>query len=129
MFFYFREGKNAAQAAKMLCDVYGEEAVKDRQCRNWFDKFRSENFSLKDEQSSGRPNQVDDDQIKAIIDSDCHVTVLEIEEMLKIPKSTMDRHIQHLGLVKKIDIRIPHELKESHSTKRINACDLHLKCN
>ena len=60
-------------------------------------------FSLKDEQHSGRPNEVDDDQIKAIIESDHHITVQEIEEMLKIPKSTIDRHIQRLGLVKKRD--------------------------
>ena len=48
----------------------------------------------------------------------------EIEEMLQIPKSTIDRHIQRLGLVKKLDIWIPHELKEIHLTKRINPCDL-----
>ena len=53
----------------------------------------------------------------------------EIKEMLKIPKSTVDRHIQRLGLVKKLDIWIPHELKEIHSTKRINTCDLLLKHN
>ena len=34
----------------MLRDVYGEEALKDRQYRSWFDKFRSGGFSLKDEQ-------------------------------------------------------------------------------
>ena len=61
LLFYFRKGKNAAQAAKMLRDVYGEEALKDRQCRNRFDKFRSGDFSVKDEQRSGRPNEVDDD--------------------------------------------------------------------
>ena len=55
--------------------MYGEEALKDRQCRNWFDKFGSGDFSLKDEQRSGQPNEVDDDQIKAIIESDRHVTV------------------------------------------------------
>ena len=74
--------------------------VKDRQCRNWFDKFRSGDFSLKDEQRSGRPNEADDDQIKAIIESDCHLTVREIKEMVKIPKSTIDRHIQPLGCYK-----------------------------
>ena len=37
--------------------------------------------------------------------------------------------MQRLGLVKKLDICIPRELKEIHSTKRINACDLHLKRN
>ena len=35
LIFYFRTGKNAAQ----LRDVYGEEALKDRQCQNWSDKL------------------------------------------------------------------------------------------
>ena len=34
-----------------------------------------------------------------------------------------------LLLVKKLDIWIPHEFKENYLTKRINACDLHLKCD
>ena len=127
MLFCFRKGKNAAQAAKKLRDVYGEEALNDRQCQSWFDKFLSGDFSLKDVQFSGRLNEVDDDQIKAINESNRHVTVRKIEEMLQIPQSTIDRHIQRLGLVKKLDIWIPHELKEIHLTKRINACDLHLK--
>ena len=49
--------------------------------------------------------------------------------MLKIPKSTIDRLIKLLGLVKKLDIWIPHELKEIYLTIRINSCDLHLKRN
>ena len=109
--------------------MYGEKALKDRQCRNWFDMFRSEDFPLSDEQRSGRPNQVDDDHVKAIIESDRHVTVREIKKVLKIPKSTIGRHIQRLELVKKLDIWIPHELKEIHLTKLINACDLYLKRN
>ena len=80
LLFYFRKGKNAAQAAKKLRDVYGEETLKDRQCQNWFDKFRSGYFPLKDEQRSGRPNKFDD-QIKAIIESDGHVTVRLIKKL------------------------------------------------
>ena len=53
----------------------------------------------------------------------------EIEEILKIPKSTIEHHIQRLGLVKKLNICIPHELKEIHLTKRTNAYDLHLEHN
>ena len=41
----------------------------------------------------------------------------------------MAHPVQRLGLVKKLDFWIPHELKEIHSTKRINACDFHLKRN
>ncbi|XP_014482319.1 PREDICTED: histone-lysine N-methyltransferase SETMAR-like [Dinoponera quadriceps] len=112
LLFYFRKGKNAAQAAKKLRDVYGEEALKERQCRNWFDKFRSGDFLLKDEQRSDRPLQADDDQIKAIIELDRHISEREIGEKLKIPKSTIHDHIKRLGFVKKLDIWVPHELKK-----------------
>lgn len=73
--------------------------------------------------------KADDEQIKGIIELDRHVTEREIVEKLKIPKSTIHNHIKRLGLVKKLDIWVPHELKEIHLTKRINACDIHLKRN
>ena len=63
-------GKNTAQATKKLRGLYGEEALKNRQCRNWFDKFRSGDFSLRDDQRLGQPNEVYNDQIKAKIESD-----------------------------------------------------------
>ena len=63
LLFYFRKGKNATQAAKKLGYVYDKEALKDKQFRNWFDKFRSGDFSLKDEQRSGWPNGFNDDRI------------------------------------------------------------------
>ena len=93
LLFYFRKGKNATQATKKLFNVYSDKSLKDRQCRNWCDKFRSGDFLLKDEQRSGLPNKVDDGGIKVIIGSGRHVTVREIEEMLKIPRSTIDCHI------------------------------------
>lgn len=46
---------------------------------------------------------------------------------MKLPKLTVNDHMKLLGLVKKFDIWIPHELIEIHLTKRINACDLHLR--
>ncbi|GFW83774.1 transposase [Trichonephila clavipes] len=72
LLFYFRKGKNASQAHKKLCAVYGDEALKERQCQNWFAKFRSGDFSLKDKKRSCHPVEVDYDLIKAIIDSDRH---------------------------------------------------------
>ena len=49
LLFYFREGKNKSQAHEKLSAVYGDEALKERKCQNWFAKFRSGYFSLKDE--------------------------------------------------------------------------------
>ena len=51
-----------------------------------------------------RPNEVDDDQIKAIIEWDRHLSVGKIKEILKIPKPTINCLIQRLGLAKKLHI-------------------------
>ena len=102
LLLYFRKGKNASQAHKKLYAVYGDEALKERQCQNWFDKFRSGDFSLKDEKRSDRP--VDDDLIKAIIDSDRHSTTREIAEKLHISDTCIENHLKQLSHVQKNSI-------------------------
>ena len=53
--FYFRKGKNAPQAHRKLCGVYGDECLSERQCQNWFARFRSRNSDVKDELRPDRP--------------------------------------------------------------------------
>ena len=48
-FFYFRNRKNAAQAHRKLCGVYGDDCISERQCQNWFARFRYGNFDVKDD--------------------------------------------------------------------------------
>ena len=59
-------------------------------------------FFTKDKTLSGRPSDADEDDIKALIELDYHVTLREIEEKLKMPKSTNHMHIKRLGLVKSL---------------------------
>ena len=53
------------------------EALKEMQCQNWFAKCGSGDFSPKKAQRSGRPVEVYEKYIKAIIDSDRHNTIHE----------------------------------------------------
>ena len=69
LLYYFRKGKNAVQARKKLYDVYGEKSLTDLQCQNGFARFRSGDFHLKDAPRSGRPTEVDNDKIKAMIEN------------------------------------------------------------
>ena len=59
LLYYFRKGKNAVQARKKLNYVYGEKSLTE--CQNWFARFRSGDFDLKDAPRSGCPTEVDDD--------------------------------------------------------------------
>ena len=60
LLFYFRRGKNAVKAQKNLYGVYGEKSLTERQFQNWFARFRSGDFHLKDASSAECPTEVDD---------------------------------------------------------------------
>ena len=117
------------QARKKLYDVYGEKSLTERQCQNWFARFRSGNFDLKDAPRSGRPTEVDHDKIKAMIENNRRGTTLKIAEKLNISHTCVERHLKQLGYVNKLDIWVPHKLNEIQLTKRISICDSLLKHN
>jgi len=52
--------------------MYGEDAVSERVCQNWFAKFRAGDTTCEDRECSGRPLMVDNDQIKSLIESNPH---------------------------------------------------------
>ena len=67
LLYYFRKGENVVQARKKLYDVYGEKLLTESQCQNWFPRFPSGDFDLKDTPRFGRLTEVDDGKIKAMI--------------------------------------------------------------
>ena len=51
----------------MICEVYGVGYIIEGICHNYFFKFGSEDFLLKDDQRSDRPFEVDKDKMKLVI--------------------------------------------------------------
>ena len=68
LLYYFRKGKNAVQARKKLYGIYDKKSLTERQCQNWFARFRSGDFHIKDAPRPGRPTEVED-KIKAVIEN------------------------------------------------------------
>ncbi|GIY60255.1 histone-lysine N-methyltransferase SETMAR [Caerostris darwini] len=91
--YYFRKCKDLLHAHKK-CAVYGNEALKEKQCQNWLVKFHSGDFSLKNAQRSGHPVEVAETHMKAIIDSDCHSTTREIAEKLNVLHTCIQNKIK-----------------------------------
>ena len=59
----------------------------DQTCQKWFVKFRAGDLSLDDAPQSGRPVEVDSDQIETLIENNQCYTTRNIADILKIPKS------------------------------------------
>jgi len=93
MLFYFRKGKNATQTRKKKSAVYGEGAVSERVCRNWFAKFRAGDTTCENRERSDRPSVVDDDQIKSLIESNPHYMTREIAEKIDVSQKSVVNHL------------------------------------
>ena len=92
--------------------MYGEGAVTDRTCQKWFAKFCAGDFSLDNDTQSGRPVEVDSDQIKTLTENNQLYTTLEIADILKISKSRAENHLHQLGYVHRFDVCVPHKFSD-----------------
>ena len=52
--FCFHLKKTAAEAHRMLSSTYGEAALSERACREWFQRFKSDDFHVKDRYGGGK---------------------------------------------------------------------------
>ncbi|GFT64270.1 retrovirus-related Pol polyprotein from transposon TNT 1-94 [Trichonephila clavipes] len=46
--------KSAAEAHRMLSNTYGEAAIRERTCREWFQRFKNDDFEVEDQHGGGR---------------------------------------------------------------------------
>ena len=92
-------------------------------------KVHAGDFALDDSPRSGRPVEVDSDQIEMLIENNQYCTTQEIANILKISKSSTENHLQQLGYVNQFDVWFPHKLSEKNLLDHISACDSLLKCN
>ena len=68
--YYFKKGRNTTKTQKKKKRlVYREGAMTDRTCQKWFAKFRAGDFSLGHAPQSGRPVEVDSNQIKTLTEN------------------------------------------------------------
>ena len=77
-----------------------------------FKKFCKDK-SLEDEEHSGRPSEVDNNQLRAIIEADPFTTTQEAARQLNIDHSMVIWHLKQIGKVKQLDKWVPHELTEN----------------
>jgi hypothetical protein len=55
LLYEFNRGSKAAEAARNICDVYGEDSIAKRTAQNGFARFKQGNFDMSDTPGTGRP--------------------------------------------------------------------------
>ncbi|XP_011052820.1 PREDICTED: histone-lysine N-methyltransferase SETMAR-like, partial [Acromyrmex echinatior] len=121
--------KNAAQTCRQICEVYDADAISERRTQEWFVRFRSGNFDVKDRPRSGRPVIEKVDEILQLVKQDWHVSCQEIANALRINHMTVWNHLKKAGYAKKLDVWVPHELTQRNLIDRISISETLLKRN
>ena len=111
--FEFTTDCKAAEAARNLNNAFGQGTANKHTVQWWFKKFCKEDQSPEDEECSGQPLEVDNDQLRAIIEVDPFITIQEVAEELSVDYSKVIQHLKHIGKMKKLDKWVPHELTEN----------------
>ena len=74
--------------------MYGEDAIAERTAQNWFSRFKHNNFDLNDASRSGRPVEMDKDQLKDLLKEDGCQTCRELAQKLNCDFVTISCHLQ-----------------------------------
>ena len=124
MLYEFKKGVNMMTSFRNICEVFQSEVVSLRTCQNWYTKFRSGDFELKDKQHSGRPSAIDDDILKEMVKENPWQMTRDLAAKLGVDHTTVFHHLKNFNMVCKLNVWVPHKLNEKNLLDRYSGCFL-----
>nr|CDJ89706.1 Transposase domain containing protein [Haemonchus contortus] len=116
--FRFKLSRSTTETARDINDASGLGKTNQRTAQWSFKKFRTGNESLEDDEHSGRPRAVDNDQLGMLVEGNPRTTLKDIGSRLNVSSRTVGTHMQEIGKSKKLDKWVPHELTQRQKDRR-----------
>lgn len=126
LLFLFDSGHKAAEAHRQLVQTYGQDAPHYNTCASWFQRFKSGDRSIEDKERSGRPTEVDRDELLSVVQDNRRISSRQIAAHIGCSKSAVEAILRDLGFHKKFGQWIPHHLTPDQREQRISICYSHL---
>ena len=70
LIYFFNLKNSATEVHRLLAEAYGEAALSEISCREWFQKFKNGEFDVEDKECSGRPKVYEDAELEALLNED-----------------------------------------------------------
>ena len=99
LLFCFNLKKSAAESHRMLVKAYGDNALSETMCRNWFRRFNDDNFDLSDKKRENRPRKVEDYQLQALLDEDDTQSQKMFAKQLGVSQAAISMRLHAMGKV------------------------------
>ncbi|KAG5323721.1 MOS1T transposase, partial [Pseudoatta argentina] len=92
LIFCFNMKKSTAEAHRML-PTYGEAAISERTCREWFQRFKNGDFDVEDRHSGGREKVFEDAKLEALLDQDSCQNQEELARSLGMTQPAISKRL------------------------------------
>ena len=100
---FWTQGQSSRQAEKIINDLLGPSTVSKSNVAYWFKRLNDRDETLEDQDSSGRPIKVDDDEIIKLMEGHSSISSQDIAEELSFTPQTVSLHLRRLGYTNKLD--------------------------
>ncbi|EGI68934.1 Mariner Mos1 transposase [Acromyrmex echinatior] len=82
LIYFFNLKKSAAETHRLLVKAYGERnALSERNCREWFQKFKNGEFDVEDKERSGKPKVYEDAELETLLNENLCQTQKEMQKV------------------------------------------------
>ncbi|GJQ76139.1 hypothetical protein Trydic_g1887 [Trypoxylus dichotomus] len=91
--------KAAVEANRELHKVYGDAALSETTCRDWFHRFKDCDFDVDDRLCEGTPKISEDSELEALLDEDPCQTIQELSLALGVTRQAISKRLHALGMI------------------------------
>ena len=97
LLFEYLKGHRGTEALRNIGGIIPRDIVFDHDAQLWFRRFREQQFGLDDLPRSGRPSEVDDEQLLEVVEGESTLSVRCCAALLGFSHITVERHLKELG--------------------------------
>ncbi|GFU43281.1 histone-lysine N-methyltransferase SETMAR [Nephila pilipes] len=117
-----------AKTARDICAVYGDDAIADRTDRDWYVKFKKENFDFKDTPRSGNPVAFDEELLHQLSHENTRQATRELTEEIKCSHTAKGQHLHSIRKVQECGAWVRYALSNNNKNQRATiSTDLHAR--
>ena len=110
LIYFFNLKKSAAEAHRLLVEAYGEAALSEKSCREWYQKFKNGEFDTEDKERSGKLKVYEDAELETLLDQDSCQTEGELTFKFGVTQQAISHRLKLLGMIQKQGNWVPYEL-------------------
>lgn len=119
---FFKSKKSARESHRLLVEAYGEHALSKSQCEEWFRRFKSGDFDLKDKHRPGPTKKFEDADLQALLDQDDTVTQHQLAKALQVSQQAISDRLKKMGKIQMGATRVERSTEREAKKTLVKFC-------